>query len=75
MKNGFEYCSYANRLLNKVQSAALVARQGIDIRSIKKAIYYAKKYHGTQKRDSGEPFYSHPLEVASMLTEFTGVRI
>ena len=31
---------------------------------IKKAIYYARKYHDTQMRQSGEPYYSHPLEVA-----------
>jgi hypothetical protein len=33
----------------------------VDIFEIKKAIYYAKKYHGNQKRASGEPYYSHPL--------------
>jgi len=71
MKTGFKYCYYALRLLNKVQSSALETNKLVDIELIKKAIFYAKKYHGIQKRDSGEPFYSHPLEVAYMLTEFT----
>ncbi|RZL11806.1 MAG: bifunctional (p)ppGpp synthetase/guanosine-3',5'-bis(diphosphate) 3'-pyrophosphohydrolase, partial [Pedobacter sp.] len=30
---------------------------------------WARKYHGTQKRNSGEPFYSHPLEVAYMVSD------
>jgi (p)ppGpp synthase/HD superfamily hydrolase len=37
---------------------------------IKKAIYYAKKYHGEQKRQSGEPYYSHPIEVAYMISDY-----
>jgi guanosine-3',5'-bis(diphosphate) 3'-pyrophosphohydrolase len=39
----------------------------VDIFEIKKAIYYAKKYHGNQKRASGEPYYSHPLAVAELV--------
>jgi (p)ppGpp synthase/HD superfamily hydrolase len=41
----------------------------IDIELIKKAAYFAKKYHGIQKRKSGEPYYSHPVEVAILLAE------
>ena len=33
--------------------------------------YYAKKYHGSQMRQSGEPYYSHPIEVAYLLAEYT----
>jgi (p)ppGpp synthase/HD superfamily hydrolase len=36
---------------------------------INKAIEWARKYHGEQKRKSGEPYYSHPLEVAYMISE------
>ena len=28
------------------------------------------KAHGSQKRASGDPYFSHPLEVAAILTEF-----
>ncbi len=39
----------------------------INIEIIKKAAFYAKKYHGTQMRQSGEPYYSHPVAVAIKL--------
>lgn len=37
---------------------------------LNRAYVYAMKAHGTQKRASGAPFISHPLEVAAILTEF-----
>ena len=30
---------------------------------------FAKTHHGEQKRDSGEAYYSHPVEVASLLAD------
>ena len=30
---------------------------------------YAMRAHGNQKRASGDPYFSHPLEVAAILTE------
>ncbi len=30
---------------------------------------FAKKHHGTQSRDSGEAYYSHPVQVASLLAD------
>ncbi len=41
----------------------------------KKGIYYAKKYHGSQMRQSGEPYYSHPIEVAYMLAQYTALEL
>lgn len=38
-------------------------------KKIVKAYEYAKKAHGTQKRMSGEPFITHPLNVAGILAE------
>ncbi|WP_371220413.1 HD domain-containing protein [Orientia tsutsugamushi] len=32
---------------------------------------YVKKYHGNQKRDTGEPYYMHPLEVARMVADYS----
>jgi GTP pyrophosphokinase len=37
---------------------------------LNRAYVYAMKAHGTQKRASGDPYFSHPLEVAAILTEF-----
>lgn len=36
---------------------------------ITKAIKFAIKYHGIQLRASGEPYYQHPIEVASIVAE------
>ncbi|MGE3149373.1 MAG: bifunctional (p)ppGpp synthetase/guanosine-3',5'-bis(diphosphate) 3'-pyrophosphohydrolase [Pseudorhodoplanes sp.] len=36
---------------------------------LNKAYVYAMKAHGEQKRASGDPYFSHPLEVAAILTE------
>jgi GTP diphosphokinase / guanosine-3',5'-bis(diphosphate) 3'-diphosphatase len=36
---------------------------------LNKAYVYAMKVHGHQKRASGDPYFSHPLEVAAILTE------
>ncbi|MAB00957.1 MAG: bifunctional (p)ppGpp synthetase/guanosine-3',5'-bis(diphosphate) 3'-pyrophosphohydrolase [Stappia sp.] len=36
---------------------------------LNKAYVYAMQKHGTQTRASGDPFFSHPLEVAAILTD------
>src|SRR5215475_2551849 len=36
---------------------------------LNRAYVYAMKAHGTQKRASGAPYFSHPLEVAAILTD------
>ncbi len=36
---------------------------------LNRAYVYAMKAHGAQKRASGDPFFSHPLEVAAILTD------
>ncbi|MFY9990684.1 MAG: HD domain-containing protein, partial [Rhodoplanes sp.] len=35
---------------------------------LNRAYVYAMKAHGGQKRASGDPYFSHPLEVAAILT-------
>src|SRR6202012_3017907 len=35
---------------------------------INRAYVFAMKAHGSQKRASGDPYYSHPIEVAGILT-------
>ena len=61
-------CSYSIRLINKLKS--LDTKNILDFELVNKAIYWARKYHGDQKRKSGEPYYSHPLEVAYMISEY-----
>ncbi len=36
---------------------------------LNRAYVYAMLAHGTQKRASGDPYFSHPLEVAAILTD------
>jgi (p)ppGpp synthase/HD superfamily hydrolase len=64
----YEHCQYSIRLIEKLKS--LDTKNVLDFKLINKAIYWAKKYHGDQKRKSGEPYYSHPLEVAYMVSGY-----
>jgi guanosine-3',5'-bis(diphosphate) 3'-pyrophosphohydrolase len=36
---------------------------------LNRAYVYAMKMHGSQKRVNGDPYFSHPLEVANILTD------
>ena len=38
--------------------------------ALNRAYVFAMKKHGTQLRASGDPYYSHPVEVAGILTKF-----
>ncbi len=38
--------------------------------ALNRAYVFAMKAHGTQKRASGDPYFSHPLEVAGILTDY-----
>ncbi|TAL00463.1 MAG: bifunctional (p)ppGpp synthetase/guanosine-3',5'-bis(diphosphate) 3'-pyrophosphohydrolase [Rhodospirillaceae bacterium] len=37
---------------------------------LNRAYVYAMKMHGSQKRASGDPYFSHPIEVAGILTTY-----
>ncbi len=41
----------------------------VDEDLLNRAYVYSMKAHGNQMRASGDPYFSHPLEVASILTE------
>ncbi|MGB0086227.1 MAG: bifunctional (p)ppGpp synthetase/guanosine-3',5'-bis(diphosphate) 3'-pyrophosphohydrolase [Rhodomicrobiaceae bacterium] len=53
-------------LVEKVQSY----NPGADEDLLNRAYVYAMRAHGNQKRASGDPYFSHPLEVAAILTEY-----
>ncbi|MEE8189298.1 MAG: bifunctional (p)ppGpp synthetase/guanosine-3',5'-bis(diphosphate) 3'-pyrophosphohydrolase [Kiloniellales bacterium] len=42
---------------------------GTDEDALNRAYVYAMKLHGSQKRASGDPYFSHPIEVAGILTD------
>ena len=53
------------QLVERVQKYAPDADEVL----LNKAYVYAMKAHGNQKRASGDPYFSHPLEVAAILTD------
>ena len=42
----------------------------ISVKEIEKALYTIQKYHAKVKRKSGEPFFTHPINVALILLEY-----
>lgn len=74
-KEKFEICCYSKKLLDEITYLNTIVKNPVDIEEVKKAIYYARKYHGAQMRQSGEPYYSHPVFVASMFAEFVAKKI
>ncbi|WP_371220804.1 HD domain-containing protein [Orientia tsutsugamushi] len=73
----FLNCEHINKLLDKLDfinhsfNKRIDLDKCINLDKVKKAIFYAKKYHGNQKRDTGEPYYMHPLEVARMVADYS----
>ena len=61
-------CKYSLRLTEKLKS--LDTQNALDFELIDKAIYFARKYHGNQKRKSGELYYTHTLEVAYIISDY-----
>jgi RelA/SpoT family (p)ppGpp synthetase len=53
-------------LVEKVQSYNPATNEDL----LNRAYVYAMKAHGNQKRASGDPYFSHPLEVAAILTDY-----
>lgn len=53
------------QLMEKLQGTS------IDITLIHKALDIIKKYHGGVKRKSGEPFFTHPINVALILLDYS----
>ncbi len=57
------------------EEKALIARIGkdtqADLELVQKAVATIKRYHGVQKRKSGEPFYLHPIAAAEILLDYS----
>ncbi|CAM80028.1 HD domain-containing protein [Orientia tsutsugamushi] len=62
---------YSESLLNKLFETNVRFNTEIDLDKVEKAIFYAQKYHGQQKRDTGELYYTHQLEVAYMVSDYS----
>jgi GTP pyrophosphokinase len=55
--------------LEKLKKAIAEYNPEFDQELIEKAFFYAKEKHDGQFRSSGEPYYTHPVEVAGILAE------
>ena len=60
---------YSVKLITKLEGLNAKSKKPLDMNIVKKAMLFAKEYHGEQKRDSGEPYYSHPVAVSEMVAE------
>ncbi|HHX18468.1 MAG TPA: bifunctional (p)ppGpp synthetase/guanosine-3',5'-bis(diphosphate) 3'-pyrophosphohydrolase [Clostridium sp.] len=58
-------CDDYNRLVEKIKKY----NSNCDFELLKKSYIFSKKAHEGQNRVSGEPFFTHPLEVAFILAE------
>ena len=69
---GWEYksCRYSSKLISAIEYLNMNAEKTVHISAVNKAIYFAKRYHSMQMRQSGLPYYSHPLEVAYMSLKY-----
>ena len=54
-----------NKLLDNIRSY----QKKDEINLIKKAIVFSKEAHSKQFRNSGDPYYYHPIEVAKLFAE------
>lgn len=70
MKNiKLESCEYSDKFLSRMYELNKEAVEKLNIDYIKKGLAFAKYYHGSQMRKSGEPYYTHPIIVAEMVAE------
>ncbi|QEK39387.1 HD domain-containing protein [Candidatus Sneabacter namystus] len=56
--------------MTKLEKLNQESSSKVDLEKIERAIEFAKKYHDGQFRKNGEPFYSHPLEVAYLISDY-----
>jgi (p)ppGpp synthase/HD superfamily hydrolase len=69
----FQPCEYSDKLIFLLESLNKWVAEPVDINEVKKACHVAREYHGSQLRKSGEPYYSHPLEVGCLFSRYAGI--
>ena len=60
----------SKQFLNKMRELNKDAKRKVNIKLVEKAIVFAKRWHGTQVRKTGEPFYHHPISVADIISNY-----
>ncbi|TQK77551.1 guanosine-3',5'-bis(diphosphate) 3'-pyrophosphohydrolase [Zymomonas mobilis] len=74
VNEGLQYVEILRNFISVLRQYELVDRvlsydPNADEALINRAYVFAMKAHGNQKRASGDPYFSHPLEVAGILTD------
>jgi len=72
LDNGVQIHYYQGLMIRQFELVEAVKAYDPDANEdlLNRAYVFAMKAHGSQKRASGDPYFSHPVEVAYMLTEF-----
>ena len=63
-------CEHSKNFLDKMRELNKEATIKVNIKLVEKAIVFAKRWHGTQVRKTGEPFYHHPIAVADIISNY-----
>ncbi|HYZ86478.1 MAG TPA: RelA/SpoT family protein, partial [Bryobacteraceae bacterium] len=63
--------SSLDQLYEQLESTVRSARPNENFDSLRQAYEFARDQHANQKRDSGEPYLTHPLAVAQILAEMS----
>ena len=63
-------CERSKQFLDKMRDLNKEATVKVNIKLVEKAIIFAKRWHGTQVRKTGEPFYHHPIAVADIISNY-----
>ncbi|MBY0581250.1 MAG: MFS transporter [Rickettsiales bacterium] len=64
-------CEYSEALLSRLEIISKEQNRKLNMKLIEKAVIFAKKWHGTKMRKTGDhPSYFHPLAVAVMVAEY-----
>ncbi len=56
-------------LYRELESRLIGTRPPEQLAALEKAFRFAARYHGAQRRDSGEPYIVHPIQTALILAE------
>lgn len=68
----FEVCDYSKKLIDRIKYLNTIVDSPIDIAEIEKCLYYTRKYHASQMRQSGEPYYFSPYRSCNHACRFYG---
>jgi GTP pyrophosphokinase len=58
-----------DELYRNLEDYVRASRPGEDLEPLRRAYEFASERHGQQKRKSGEPYITHPIAVAKLLTD------